>query len=694
MKLLPPPSSARSIFLRFSFLSIALIAIVVLVACGRPGQPDEEPAGSMPEPPSQTGPREITVSGNLAFPNTESLSFESPGVVGDIMVNEGDTVQVGQELASLDAQTVSQLSATVAGAQLAVTSADNNLAALQLEPNIQIANAEHEVASAEVALDEARDALENLTQRPGVNVAGAEFAVVQAQVALDDAEERLENLLEPEDIAVSSAESGVAAARVELDAAQEAYNDIEDGGFPDDVVRDAHNRVNFATTALEVANRSRSDALAAAQNALTQAEDAEFQVRERYRAVFKYWFGSELTDEELQMTADEVVEAWGIDLDETFKRFNPEYGTLEPTPDDPATRWNELTIWAWINLSLDFSTIVPTCSDDDVLGGRQVCITRDLQAAYDGYDQVVDALEAARNNTATIDEQTEDAVASAQTALTNAQDDLNDVEDGPDASIVENAEKRLRLAEVSLREAEDYLAELTVDIDPLDIELARAAVNQAEFGLEEAEDALARASDDSLMIAAAERRVNLAEAALSDAETNLDAVRDLVDRQIAIAEADFSVAQTNLDNAQELLDGAIITSPLDGVITLINVETDEVVGEDLPAITVVATDVVEVQGVIDAAGRPYISEGASAVVNIDIVGDTVLGGSVSHIGSEARTERGVVSYAVRIRVEVPVGITVPVSLSAASAVITGSGSALKIDGDRGALPMVRIAANN
>ena len=693
MKLLALLSGTCSVPLRFSFLSIALIAIAVLVACERPGQPDQESA-AMPEPPSQTGPREITVSGNLAFPNTETLSFESPGVVGDIMVNEGDTVQSGQELASLDAQTVSQLSVAVAGAQLAVTSADNNLAALQLEPNVQIANAELEVASAEVALDEALDALENLTQRPGVNVAGAELVVAQAQIALDDAEERLDDLIEPEDLVVSSAESRVAAAWVELDAAQEAYDDIEDGGFPDDVVRDARNRVNFAMTAFETANRSRSDALAAAQNALTQAEDAEFRVREQYRAAFKYWFGSELTDEELQMTADEVIESWGIDLDETFKRFNPEYGTVEPTPDDPATRWNELTIWAWINLSLDFSTIVPTCSDDDVISGRQVCITRELQTAYDGYDQAVDALEAARNNATTIDEQTEDAVAGAQASLADAQDDLDDVEDGPDASIVENAEKRLRLAEVSLREAEDALADLTVDIDPLDIELARAAVNQAEVGLEEAEDALARASDDGLVIAVAERRVNLAEAALSDAESKLAAVRDLVDRQIAIAEAELSVAQANLDNAQESLDGAIIISPLDGVITGINVDTDDVVGDDLPVMTVVATDVVEVLGVIDAAGRPYISEGASAVVNIDSVGDRALGGSVSYIGSEARTERGVVSYAVRIRIDVPAGVHVPVSLSAASAVITGSGSALNIDGERDSLPMVRVAANN
>ena len=67
-------------------------------------------------------------------------------------------------------------------------------------------------------------------------------------------------------------------------------------------------------------------------------------------------------------------------------------------------------------------------------------------------------------------------------------------------------------------------------------------------------------------------------------------------------------------------------------------------------------------------------------MNIESVGDTALGGSVSYIGSEARTERGVISYAVRIRVEVPAGINVPVSISAASAVIEGSDTALLNDG--------------
>ena len=657
----------------FQLLAV-LISIVLLFACGGPGNSTDDggPVSGAASAQTQAGQTGIPVSGSLTFPNTAHLSFESPGIVGQVLVSEGDAVQSGQPLAYLDERTISQLGTAVAGAQLAVTSAQNNLSALRLEPNAQVANAELAVASAEVALDDAQAALDHLLQRPGVNVAASELAVAQAGIALDDARERLEHLVTPQQIAVSGAEARVAAAKVELDAAQEAYDDIKDGRFPEEVLRDARNGVAFATTALETARRGSVDAQAAATNALMQAQDAEYLVREQYSALFKFWFGTELTDDELRMTADEVIEAWGIDLDATFKRFNPEYAGIEPTPDNPATRWNELTIWAWLNLSVDFPAIVPTCTDEDAIARNKRCITRELQNAYDAYDRAQDALEAARNSEASTMERTEDGVAAAEAALSDAQEALEEVEDGPDASLVESAEKRLQLAQASLTEAQDDLAELTVDIDPLNVALARAAVAHAEFAYEEANDALDKARDDSLLIEQAGKALGLASAALIDAETRLDTVQDLVSDQIAAAESELALAMAALDDAREALDGAFITSPMDGVVALLNIEVDDPVGDDLTAINVVSTDVIEIDGVIDAAGRPFVNEGASAVVSIESIGDTTLGGSVSYIGSEARTERGVVSYAVRIRVVVPDGIDVPISLSAASARINGT----------------------
>ncbi len=696
MSFLPDFRNKCDINLRsITVLSLAFLSVIAIAACGGRGNTSEEaetPTASSAQ--TQTGPRDVPVSGSLVFPNTASLSFDSPGIVGDVLVNEGDVVQSGQPLASLDNQSISRLTTAVAGAQLAVTSAESNLDALRLEPNIQVANAELEVASAEVALDEAQAALEHLRQRPGLNVAASQFAVAHAEIALDDARERLNDLIEPQQIAVSGAEARVAVAKVELDAAQEAYDDIKDGSFPEEVLRDTRNGVSFAEASLEGAKRGRTDANAAAQNALKQAEDAEYLIDEQYNALFKFWFGTELTDEELEMTADEVLESWEIDLDATFERLNPIYAGIEPTPDDPTTRWNELTIWAWLNLSVQFPAIVPTCTDEDAIARSQRCITRELQNAYDAYDNAQDILEAARNNAASTAEQTENAVAAAEAALSDAQDALEEIEDGPDASLIESAEKRLQLARASLQEAEDDLAELTVDIDPLNVALARAAVAQAQFAFEEANDGLDRARDDNLAIEQAGRGLELASAALIAAETRLNSVHRLVSDQITAAESELGLAKSTLEEAQEALDGAVLTSPLDGIVALVNIEADDPVGDEFTAISVVATDVVEIQGVIDAAGRPFVSEGASAVVNIDSIGDTALGGSVNFIGSEARTERGVVSYAVRIRVVVPEGINVPVSLSAASAVIKGGGTALlntrEGEGDNGMAPAIAL----
>lgn len=685
----------RDYDLQFTFLLLLLAASFAIVACGGRGNSSDaapEEAAVSGSVQTQTGPRDIPVSGSLVFPNTASLAFESPGIVGEVMVKEGDAVRSGQPLASLDDQSISQLRAAVAGGQLAVTTAETNLNSLRLEPNIQIVNAELEVASAEVALDEAQAALDHLLQRPGINVAGARLAVAQSAIALDKAREQLDDLLKPQQIAISGAEARVAAARVELDAAQEAYDDIRDGSYPEEVLRDARNGVSFATSAFEAASRGRTDAQAAAQNALMQAEDAEYLIREQYIALFKFWFGTELTEAELQMTSQEVIDEWGIDLEATFYRFNPDYVDLEPTRDDPDTRWFEPTIWAWINLHPQFGGVIPTCTDEKVLGKTERCITRELESAYDALDRARDALAAARNNTDTTTEQTEDAVSAAEAALSDAQDALEELEDGPDASIVESAEKRLALAQASLQEAEDDLAELTVDIDPLNVALARAALGQSEFAFEEANDALERAEDDTLQVDRAGKHLNLASAALRDAETRLNEVQDLVSAQISAVEAELALAQATLDKAQESLDGAVITSPMDGIVALVSIDVDDPVGDELTVMKVVSTDVVAIEGVIDAAGRPYVSEGASAVVNIDSIGDTTLGGSVSYIGSEARTERGVISYAVRIHVDVPDGVTVPVSLSAASAIITGSDTALKFgeqDASESALSVLR-----
>ena len=662
---------------RLALLSLMLVAATAITACAALGSGSDD-AGAVPAASVQTqgAPREIPVSGSLVFPNSRTLSFESPGIVGEVLVSEGQSVESGQPLAALDAQAIAQLEQAVVRARSRIVATESNLASLRLSQPGSIARAELEVAGAVVALDEAQAALDDLTQSPSINVVGARLLVVQAEVALDDANERLEELLTPKAIAVSAAEQRVAAARVELDNAQEAYDDIKDGSFPDESLRDARNRVAFATTALDAANRNLTDSQIRVQNAITQAEDAESLMRERYVGLFKYWFGTEPTEAELQMTSEQLIDEWGIDLEATFDRFNPDYATQRPPLNDPNTRWNETTIWAWLNLHPQFGIVVPTCSEEDVIGRRELCITRELDNAYDALDRARDSLAEVRSNSDSTAERTLDAITAAEVALTDARDDLEEVEDGPDASVVENAEKRLQLAQANLQESEKDLAELTVDIDPLNIALARAGLAQAEVALEEAQEDLERVLNGGIYVERARKNRDHASAALEAAQQRLADSQTLLDDQISAAEAELQLANTMFAEAQKDLDGAIVRSPIDGIVSLVNVEVDDRVGDELSVIEVVAADVIEVDGVIDAAGRPFVSEGASAVVNIESIGDTPLGGSVSYIDEEARTERGVVSYAVRIRVDVPSGINIPITLSAVSATIMSNDTAM------------------
>ena len=671
-----PKALRRIVDIRTAALFLThAIALAALIACGRSGAPEPQPQDA---PPDEASARDATdsipVSGSLVFPHSEALAFESPGIVGEVLVSEGESVTDGQLLASLSALKTAELQQFVQQAEARIATAESDLKTARLPT--AIARAEQEVAAAELAVDQARKALDDLTQSPNLTVRGAEQAVAQTAVALDNAREFLDDLLVPEDVAVAAANQRIAAARVEIDAAQEAYDDIKNGAFTDDILRDARNRVAFAETALDAANTTLADSRLAQQNAVKAADDAYNLRVEQYAAMFKYWFGTTPTEDELLMTPQEMFAEWDIDLEATYDRRNPRYHGVAPTPDDPNTRWNEITVWAWLNLHPENGAVIPTCEDNVVLAARQRCVERDIENAYDALDIARDSLTAARNAADTTTERVADAVTAAQDALTDAQDDLKEVEDGPDASIVENAEKRLRLAQVSFADAQADLSELTVDIDPLLIAQARANLAYAETAYAEAQKTLDRALDDSLLRQNARERLDLANASIAQAQAQLEDSSALHQERIALAESELRLAQASLDQANEDLDGALLRAPFDGIVSLVNVDPDDRVSDSLTVIEITAADVVEVDGVIDAAAKPYVREGGSAVVNIESVGDTPLSGTVTFVDDEVRTERGVVSYAVRIRVNVPPSVRIPIRLSAVSAVIApAAGSA-------------------
>lgn len=552
--------------------------------------------------------RQIPVDGGLVFPNRQALTFEASGVVGDVTVSEGQPVEEGQVLATFDPLVVAQIEKSVAAQQLNMQAAQGQLDALAI-PN-------------------------------PVSVAQAETAVVEAEVRADSAREAIEDLLDAQGVAVSAAQKKVAAAKVEVDSAQDAYDDIKDGSFPPEVIRDARNRVTFAQTNLDNASKSLNDAQLLWDNNLKRAQNNYDDVSEEYIDLFRYWLGVTPTEEELGQEPELLFQDWGLDLDREFSRNNATYFGGKPVPDDPDTRWNESIIWAWLNIYPGQQSIIGTCTDDQLVSGTKRCLEREFEDLFDVYDEARDNWETVQNNATTAIASAQDAVTAAEAGLADAQEDLLDVEDGPDASQIEDADKRLQLGIASLEQAEDDLLELT-------------------------------AGEDSLEVVQARTRLMMAEASLAEAKVRLESARALHERQIQVAQSDVSLAAASLEDAQEDLDGAVVRAPFNGIVSLVNVKVDDAVTDDSRVVEVVDPSIIEVQGTIDAASRQFAQVGSSADVSVQALQGHTLQGAVTFIAPEPRTERGVVTYAVRIRADVPQNVNLPLGLTGVSAVILG-----------------------
>ena len=124
---------------------------------------------------------DITASGNLELSDKRSLSFGTWGTVGEVLVEEGDSITRGQVLAKLDAP---QLEINVA------------LARLELEKKISSRYSYthlSDVPGTWLALDEVEDSLTEAQQLLDEGKIGeAQSSLDQVKLALDKAKEKSE----------------------------------------------------------------------------------------------------------------------------------------------------------------------------------------------------------------------------------------------------------------------------------------------------------------------------------------------------------------------------------------------------------------------------------------------------------------------------------------------------------------------
>ena len=99
---------------------------------------------------------QVSTNGSLVFPNKEPLIFGSQGTVGQVSVEEGDTVVQGQLLASLDGASKAALERAAAQARVDLRDAQDLLGEIANGPDIdELQSAEDSVTSAQKDLDSA-----------------------------------------------------------------------------------------------------------------------------------------------------------------------------------------------------------------------------------------------------------------------------------------------------------------------------------------------------------------------------------------------------------------------------------------------------------------------------------------------------------------------------------------------------------
>jgi HlyD family secretion protein len=273
-------------------LKIVLLIVllgVLLCACSgtksTSNQPTVLPGNVLPV---QSAVGKIIAESKVVPSRSAVLSFSSPGVVAEALVDEGQMVKEGQVIARLKG---------VERARSAVLSSQQAIKKLNDAWEVAKSNAELALAEAKIALEDAQDARKNKNfQRVGSNYLDELQAnYVLAQQAVKDAEDIFENVVDrPEDNAdraaalamlararinrdralenlnyalglpdaneVAKADAKVEIAKARLTDAQRVYDDLKNSPNPDDI------------SLAEESLRNSQDLLKAAQTALADLE--------------------------------------------------------------------------------------------------------------------------------------------------------------------------------------------------------------------------------------------------------------------------------------------------------------------------------------------------------------------------------------------------------------------------------------
>jgi HlyD family secretion protein len=280
-------------------------------------------------------------------------------------------------------------------------------------------------------------------------------------------------------------------------------------------------------------------------------------------------------------------------------------------------------------------------------------------------------------------EQLEAAVELAEQELKDARNDLAELKPIPELLQKQKLEAAVEVAQADVVVSEKALADLLSGVDSLEVALKQAEVSAAEATLEQAEEDLAEMLEgaDSTEVVQKEKQVALAQANLARARGDRDALSSDPDPlELAVRQAKVASAQRALDDAVQRVQDSTLRSPIDGLVTVVNVEEGDEVhassgdgGSGLDAssviVEVVDTTVVEIDGIVDEIDVLSVQEGIPVQVTLDALPGQTFEGVVTRVAPAAESQQGVVTYPISIQVEVPAELQLREGLTTVASIV-------------------------
>lgn len=263
----------------------------------------------------------ISAAGTVRSNQSATISWQTSGKVGTINVKIGDLVQVNDELASLDPNSITS---SIIQAQTDLINAQQALEDLYKPQPLQI-------AQAEMALSDAQTALDNLTHPSDLAISQAQQAVVNAQTTVDTAQKAVNALYNgrgnPQ--LITSARAAYLLAQQKVDQLQDTYDHTRG-----DPTTDAGKAL--ALSNLMAAETQRDRALAALNWYLGSPSSTDISDKETALALAQ----AQLAD--AQNTYNTLLNPSDLDIQLAQAQVNDAQTTLDQLKNGPTQ--NDITI--------------------------------------------------------------------------------------------------------------------------------------------------------------------------------------------------------------------------------------------------------------------------------------------------------------------------------------------------------------